>query len=57
MSAIAQLEYVSDEIIYTLARRVIIYSMVEFDRVWKKANEICDRYQEKSDKDEVAKSH
>jgi len=35
----------SDEIIYTLARRVIIYSLGEFDRVWEVANEICDRYQ------------
>jgi hypothetical protein len=57
MSAIAQLEYVSDEIIYTLARRVIIYSMVEFDRVWESANRICDRYQEKSDQNEIRESH
>ena len=45
MSAIAQLEYMSDEIIYTMARRVIIRSLGEFDRVWEAANKICDRYQ------------
>ena len=49
MSAIAQLEYMSDEIIYRLARRVIIFSLGEFDRVWDTANKICDRYQEKGD--------
>ncbi|MCU1303318.1 MAG: hypothetical protein JWQ87_3602 [Candidatus Sulfotelmatobacter sp.] len=47
MSAIAQLEDVSDEMIYALARRVIICSMREFDRVWESANKICDRYQVK----------
>jgi len=45
MSAIAQLDYVSDEVIYTLARRVIVYSMWEFERVWESANRICDRHQ------------
>jgi len=45
MSALAQLDYVPDEIIYTLARRVVIYSLGEFDRVWEMANKVCDRYQ------------
>lgn len=49
MSAIAQLDYISDEVIYTLARRVIIGSWGEFDRVWEAANGICDRYQIKDD--------
>ena len=56
MSAIAQLDYMSDEIIYTLARRVIVYSMWEFDRVWETANKICDRYQAKYDRDPVKKA-
>ena len=56
MSAIAQLDYMSNEIIYTLARRVIIYSLGEFDRVWEKANEICDRYPAKCDHDPVKRA-
>ena len=56
MSAIAQLEYMSDEIIYTMARRVIVCSLGEFDRVWEAANKICDRYQVKCDPDTVKKA-
>jgi hypothetical protein len=56
MSAIAQLDYMSDEIIYTLARRVIICSLGEFDRVWEATNKICDRYQGKCDRDPVEKA-
>ena len=44
VSAIAQIDEASEEIIYSLARRVIIYRLGEFDRVWESANKICDRY-------------
>jgi hypothetical protein len=47
MSAIAQIDQASEEIIYELARRVIVYRLGEFDRVWESANRICDRYQVK----------
>jgi hypothetical protein len=47
MSAIAQIDQASEEIIYDLARRVIVYRLGEFDRVWESANRICDRYQVK----------
>jgi len=53
MSTIAELDYMSNEIIYTLARRVIVKSMGEFDRVWETANNFCDRYQAKCDRDPV----
>jgi hypothetical protein len=56
MSAIAQLEYMSDEIIYMMARRLIISSLGEFDRVWESANKICDRYQVKCDPDPEEKA-
>jgi hypothetical protein len=56
MSAIAQLEYMSDEIIYTLARRVVVYSMAEFERVWETANKICDRYPMESESLSVKKA-
>lgn len=45
MSAAAQIDQASEEIIYELARRVIGYRLGEFDRVWEAANRICDRYQ------------
>jgi hypothetical protein len=45
VSAIAQFDQAAEEIIYALARRVIIYRLGEFDRVWESANRICDRYQ------------
>ncbi|HWY21307.1 MAG TPA: hypothetical protein VNX26_08810 [Candidatus Acidoferrum sp.] len=45
MSATAQFDQTSEEIIYELARRVIVYRLGEFDRVWQSANKICDRYQ------------
>ena len=35
----------SEEIIDSLARRIIAYRWSEFDRVWEAANKICDRYQ------------
>lgn len=35
----------SDEIIDSLARRIIAYRWSEFDRIWEAANKICDRYQ------------
>jgi hypothetical protein len=44
-AAVTQIDQRSDEIIYELARRVIIYRLGEFDRVWLSANKICDRYQ------------
>ena len=44
MSAIAQIDQETEEIIYELARRVVVYRLGEFDRVWKSANEICDHY-------------
>jgi hypothetical protein len=47
MSAIAQIDQESEEIIYELARRVLVYRLGEFDRVWEAANEVCDRYQVK----------
>jgi hypothetical protein len=47
MSAIAQIDRASEEIIYELVRRVVAYRLVEFDRVWEAANKICDRYQVK----------
>jgi hypothetical protein len=47
VSAIAQIDQETEEIIYELARRVIVYRLGEFDRVWESANEICDRYQVK----------
>jgi hypothetical protein len=47
MSATAQIDRASEEIIYELARRVIGYRLGEFDRVWEAANKICDRYQVK----------
>lgn len=56
MSAIAQLDYMSDEIIYTLARRVVVYSMREFERVWETANKICDRYQGHCDRYQIKKA-
>lgn len=57
MSAIAQLDYVSDEIIYTLARRVVVYSMWEFERVWDAANKVCDRYDETCERCQVRKAN
>jgi len=56
MSAIAQLDYMSDEIIYTLARRVVVFSMGEFERVWETANKICDRYPIKCERHPVDKA-
>ncbi len=47
MFAIRQIDQASEEIIYELARRVLVYRLGEFDRVWESANEICDRYQVK----------
>jgi hypothetical protein len=47
VSAIAQIDRASEEIIYELARRVIGYRLGEFDRIWEAANKICDRYQVK----------
>jgi hypothetical protein len=47
MSAIAQIDRESEEIIYELARRVLAYRLGEFERVWESANEICDRHQVK----------
>jgi len=47
VSAIVQIDEASEEIIYALARRVIVYRLGEFDRVWESANKICDRYQVK----------
>jgi hypothetical protein len=47
VSAIAQIDRASEEIIYELARRVIGYRLGEFDCVWESANKICDRYQVK----------
>jgi hypothetical protein len=44
VSAIAQIDQETEEIIYELARRVLVYRLGEFDRVWKSANEICDRH-------------
>jgi hypothetical protein len=35
----------SQEIIYELSRRLIVYRLGEFERVWEAANRICDRYQ------------
>ncbi len=45
VSAIAQIDQAPEEIIYALARRVIVYCMGEFDRVWESENKICERYQ------------
>ena len=45
VSATAQIDQASEEIIYALARRVIVYRLGEFDRVWESANKICDRYE------------
>jgi hypothetical protein len=42
--AIKQIDQESEEIIYELARRVLVYRLGEFDRVWESANEICDRH-------------
>jgi hypothetical protein len=47
VSSIAQIDQASEEIIYGLARRLIVYRLGEFDRVWESANKICDRYQVK----------
>ena len=47
VSAIVQIDEASEEIIYALARRIIVYRLGEFDRVWESANKICDRYQVK----------
>jgi hypothetical protein len=44
VSAIAQIDQETEELIYELARRVLVYRLGEFDRVWKSANEICDRH-------------
>jgi hypothetical protein len=40
-----QTDHASEEIVYQLARRLIVYRLGEFDRVWEAANRICDRYQ------------
>ena len=45
VSAKAEIDQASEEIIYDLARRVIFYRLSEFDRVWESANKICDHYQ------------
>lgn len=45
VSAIEQFDETSGEIIYELARRLIVYRLGEFDRVWEAANKICDSYQ------------
>jgi hypothetical protein len=45
VSAIAQIDQASEEIIYALARRIIVYRLGEFDRVCESANRICDRYE------------
>jgi hypothetical protein len=45
MSATAQIDRASEDIIYELVRRVIAYRLSEFNRVWEAANKICDRYQ------------
>ena len=44
VSAIAQIDQETEEIIYELARRVIAYRLGAFDRVWEAANKVCDRY-------------
>jgi hypothetical protein len=41
----AQIDQASEELIYALARRIIVYRFAEFDRVWQSANKICDRYE------------
>jgi hypothetical protein len=43
--AMEQFDQASGEIIYELARRLIVYRLGEFERVWKVANKICDGYQ------------
>jgi hypothetical protein len=45
VSAIAQIDQETEEIIYELARRVVAYRLGELDRVWEAANKVCDRYQ------------
>jgi hypothetical protein len=47
VSAIVQIDQASEEIIYALARRIIVCRLGEFDRVWEAANKICDRYRVK----------
>jgi hypothetical protein len=44
VTAVEQFDQASGEIIYELARRLIVYRLGEFDRVWEAANKICDRY-------------
>jgi hypothetical protein len=44
VAAVAQFDQTSEEIIYELARRVIVYRLGEFDRVWEVANRVCDKY-------------
>jgi len=43
--ALEQTYRASEEIVYELARRLIVYRLVEFERVWEAANRICDYYQ------------
>jgi hypothetical protein len=45
VTAVEQFDQASGEIIYELARRLIVYRLGEFDRVWEAANKICDSYQ------------
>ena len=47
MHALERTDQASEEIVYQLARRLIVYRLGEFDRVWEAANRICDRYQVK----------
>jgi hypothetical protein len=35
----------ASEKFYELVRRLVVYRLGEFDRVWETANRICDRYE------------
>lgn len=45
MYVLEQIDRASEEIVYELARRLIVYRLGEFDRVWEAANRICDYYE------------
>ncbi len=41
----ASVKFVYELVIYELVRRLVVYRLGEFDRVWETANRICDRYE------------
>ena len=47
MYVVEDVDQASEKCIYELVRRLVVYRLGEFDRVWETANRICNRYEVK----------